>query len=293
MSAGLLAPSRADAQGRADHIRTGLARIEATYQDLGEAVATAYHERDWGTLGYGSWDAYVEGEFAGHLPKLNREERGQFVRELRDAGLSVRAIGSVTGASVGTVHSDLGSGVQNRTPAAEPPTPTVADDEDIPGVGDSDGASFTNSSTPAPPALAPRPASVIRGADGKRYASSRAASSRPQFAPAAAEDEDVLPGIVTGAVISDQELADAGRDAELDAQMAETAARFRRNFSAALARADDVWQFDVDRIAELYSADFDRDLRPWLEEMERWCERVTDSIRRHRSGLRVVQGGAR
>jgi hypothetical protein len=75
--------------------------------------------------------------------------------------------------------------------------------------------------------------------------------------------------------------------------MEETAARFRRNFSAALARADDVWQFDVDRIAELYAASFERDLSPWLTEMERWCQRVNESIRRHRSGLRVVQGGVR
>jgi hypothetical protein len=81
---------------------------------------------------------------------------------------------------------------------------------------------------------------------------------------------------------------DARRQAELDAEMSGTAVRFRRNFSAALARADDVWQFDIDRIAELYAADFDRDLGPWLTEMEQWCQHVSDVVRR-KSGLRAVQ----
>ena len=105
MSADLTAAH--DAKDRADRIRAGLASIEATYQDISGAVATAYHERDWGTLGYGSWDAYIEGEFAGHLPKLNRDERRQFVGELREAGLSMRAIGSVAGVSKDTVNRDL------------------------------------------------------------------------------------------------------------------------------------------------------------------------------------------
>lgn len=38
--------------------------------------------------------------------------------------MSSRAIAPVVGASIGTVHADLSSGVQNRTPDAEPRTKT-------------------------------------------------------------------------------------------------------------------------------------------------------------------------
>jgi hypothetical protein len=97
---------------------------------FGEAVSTAYHERDWGTLGYESWDAYVEGEFAGQLPKLSRDERRQFVAELREAGLSTRAIGSVAGISKDTVNRDL-AGVSTETGAvSDAPSPVVTGDDE-------------------------------------------------------------------------------------------------------------------------------------------------------------------
>lgn len=41
--------------------------------------------------------------------------------------MSSRAIAPVVGASIGTVHADLSSGVQNRTPDAEPRTKTGLD----------------------------------------------------------------------------------------------------------------------------------------------------------------------
>lgn len=82
----------------------------------------------------------------------------------------------------------------------------------------------------------------------------------------------------------------AALDASLDAAMEGTASRFRRNFSSAIAKADDVWQFDVDRIAEVYAADYDRAIRPFLEEMTAWCERVAQAAKRQRSGLRIVGG---
>jgi hypothetical protein len=84
---------------------------------------------------------------------------------------------------------------------------------------------------------------------------------------------------------------DARRDQELEAEMEGTDTRFRLNFARAMARADDVWQFDLDRIGELYAADFDTALRPWLEEMTSWCEHVTGAARQHRNGLRIVEGG--
>lgn len=91
----------------------------------------------------------------------------------------------------------------------------------------------------------------------------------------------------------DEEGADADLDAQLDAEMEHTAARFRSNFSRAIATADDVWQFDLDRIAELYAATYERDLQPFLDEMTAWCARVGAACKRRRSGLRLVSGGDR
>lgn len=86
---------------------------------------------------------------------------------------------------------------------------------------------------------------------------------------------------------------EANLDAQLDAEMANTAARFRSNFSRAIASADDVWQFDLDRIADLYAATFERDLQPFLDEMTAWCGRVASACKRQRSGLRLISGGDR
>lgn len=77
---------------------------------------------------------------------------------------------------------------------------------------------------------------------------------------------------------------------QLDAEMEGTDQRFRRNFSAALAKADDIWQFEVDRIAEAYAGDYEQAIRPFLDEMGRWCDRVR-AARRQTSGLRLVNGG--
>lgn len=91
-----------------------------------------------------------------------------------------------------------------------------------------------------------------------------------------------------GAPASAPAPSDADLHAELDAEMAGTAVRFRAQFSAAVAKADDVWQFDVERVAEVYAGDFDREIGPFLAEMRAWCDRVERTHRRLNSGLRVV-----
>lgn len=67
-------------------------------------------------LGYRSWTEYVTAEFAGLLPRLNREDRQELVGELADAGMPTRAIGPIVGASQSTIVTDLGSREQKRSP---------------------------------------------------------------------------------------------------------------------------------------------------------------------------------
>ena len=72
---------------------------------------------------------------------------------------------------------------------------------------------------------------------------------------------------------------DSRRDAELNALLAETDIKFRANFSSAMAKADDVWQFNVPRIAEVFAAPSDRArVLSWIREMNAWCDRVSEAL---------------
>lgn len=101
-------------------IRVGL---EGTYA----LIIDAFKGRAWTALGYPTWDAYCQGEFGALSLQPPREERQQVILSLREAGMSVRAIGSATDISHMTVVRDLRaleasesplSGVTNVTPEA-------------------------------------------------------------------------------------------------------------------------------------------------------------------------------
>lgn len=103
-----LAMARADkaisaAQKRADRIRNGMRTFIATRQE----IVSAYTERDWVTLGYRSFEDYVESEFSETRLRLSAEERREAVTVLRAAGMSQRAIGSTLGVDAATVNRDL------------------------------------------------------------------------------------------------------------------------------------------------------------------------------------------
>lgn len=94
-------PTHEEARALTDRIKVA---VEGTWQLIREA----YTSRTWAVLGYDSWDAYCNTEFGQSRLKLPREERQEVVASLRDSGLSVRAIASATGSSVGTIAGDLG-----------------------------------------------------------------------------------------------------------------------------------------------------------------------------------------
>ena len=72
-----------------------------------ELITRAYTERAWVALGYNSWDSYCLGEFGDARLRIPREERPEMVCSLRQAGMSVRAIASATGAAYNTVLKDV------------------------------------------------------------------------------------------------------------------------------------------------------------------------------------------
>ncbi|GAB2714072.1 hypothetical protein ACX801_18030 [Arthrobacter bambusae] len=104
-------------------------------------IIAAWKGRAWESLGYKTWDAYVQGEFGTLALQPPREERPAIVMSMRDAGMSVRAIMSATGLGRGTVGRELekppglslaapigGGGVPNGTPEEQSPLRVVGRD---------------------------------------------------------------------------------------------------------------------------------------------------------------------
>lgn len=125
-----------EAKRRVDRVKSGVERI---WDDL----VVLYRERAWSVLGYQSWDALCDAEFGGTRIALPRQQRQEVVCDLRESGMSTRAIASAVGVAVGTVASDLAATVQNRT-VDQPATITGLDGR-------------TRTTTPARPMAPPQP----------------------------------------------------------------------------------------------------------------------------------------
>lgn len=110
-------------------------RIKVGVEAIWELIKQAYQSRAWAALGYNSWDDYCTREFGTSRIRLPREERQEVVASMREIGMSIPAISSATGASVGTVHGTLSKlkasdtsapivGTDGKTyPASQPPRP--------------------------------------------------------------------------------------------------------------------------------------------------------------------------
>lgn len=134
-------------EATAEQARELTDRIKVAVEGTWQLVKQAYLSRAWAALGYASWDDYCTREFGTSRLRLPREERQEVVASLRDTGMSVRAIAAATGNSVGTIHSELRAGVQNRTPNLAP------EPQKITGT---DGKTYPQPA--ARPTAAPRPA---------------------------------------------------------------------------------------------------------------------------------------
>jgi hypothetical protein len=101
-----------------------------------DLVVKAYCGRADIALGYENWDTFCTKEFRDCRVPIPREERPEMVRSLRLHGLSLRAIGSVTGLSKDTVARDLASAVGNETAdvAARDEEPEINDNEVAPVI---------------------------------------------------------------------------------------------------------------------------------------------------------------
>ncbi|MFI6759388.1 hypothetical protein ACIBF5_09630 [Micromonospora sp. NPDC050417] len=91
------------ARDRAARIRQGI----RDYLETVAEIALAWERRDWETLGYATWDAYVAVEFGADRLRLPAEHRQRAVAGLRLAQMSQRAIAAALDIPQSTVRDDL------------------------------------------------------------------------------------------------------------------------------------------------------------------------------------------
>jgi hypothetical protein len=105
-------------------------RIRGLLTTAYQGLIAAFHGRAWAVLGYETWDAYCKAEFkdAG-MVRLDPNQRREVVVELREAGMSTRAISSGLSVSQSTVVNDLST---EQKYSVEPTTITSLDGRERP-----------------------------------------------------------------------------------------------------------------------------------------------------------------
>lgn len=154
------------AEFRAVTIRVELEGMVRSRDLILEQIEHARSDQDDVVLGYPSWSAYVAKEFGEALAELGRDDRRDVVAILSDTGMSTRAIASVVGVSVGTVHSDLRAGVQSLNTSQVSHGGTPADDDVHEGR--------------------------VVGLDGKSYAAERPERRKPRRKPLTDQYRDAV-----------------------------------------------------------------------------------------------------
>lgn len=134
-------------------------------------------------LGYKSWTAYVEAEFASTLPRLDRSQRQNVVQRLAEKGMPSRAIAPVVGVTDRQVRTDITSGGKDFPPVAPSPAPrpvSPAPTTAPPRYEPSGLDEFAPESKQSAPTIPP-PSPKIVGRDGKEY--TRPAPRQPSRRP--------------------------------------------------------------------------------------------------------------
>lgn len=171
--------SKDDARRLTDRIRLLSETIAETLDKLADLIDQARVGSAWLALGYRSWTEYVSVEFASVLPRLDREPRQEFVKELASRGMSSRAIAPVVGVADRQVRRDLSGGTSVPPPSSSEASP--ADDEEPEIASAEAGATGARAveatATSEEPEGYRAPRHNVTGIDGKQY-------TRPEPRPA-------------------------------------------------------------------------------------------------------------
>jgi transposase len=119
--------------------------LDAAWQYYSEGclqLIAAHKGRAWIPLGLANWEEFVSQTIDVDHIRIPKPERRAIVAALREGGLTLRAIASATGLSVGTTHRELSRGVPNGTHAV----PTV--ESEAPNRGVQSGTKLDQSVVP-------------------------------------------------------------------------------------------------------------------------------------------------
>lgn len=139
--------TEADAKRLTMKIKLLAGAIADQIDTVTDLIAQAKAGRADVVLGYPSWTAYCAAEFAGALPRLERQARRELVANLTEMGMSARAIAPIAG----TTHKTV---VMDRQEQVVPPVPPDDDADVI-------DAELVEEADPIP--------TPITGRDGKTY----------------------------------------------------------------------------------------------------------------------------
>lgn len=243
------------ARARAGRIRDGIHNYLATLGD----IARAWQDEDWRHLKYETWDAYVDGEFGEERLRLPREYRQKAVSELRLTSMSERQIAKAINAPRSTVRDDIR---RSEVDGTVHPSDDESLSVELPQV-----TTAEVSNTASEPAESVGVAVEAASGDTRPEPVEVSAPAPAARATRAAADKALLDSIED----------DAMRDHD-----------YVTRFVHAVGRVLKVAEFDADRIADLADDDQLLQLTTVLDSLTRFTEKV----RRRRSGLRLVQGGA-
>lgn len=98
----------------ADEARSLTDRIKAHVAELLPLIKEAFERRADVALGYSNWVDYCDAELTGLRLPIN--QRREAVAELRQTGMSTRAIGAALGVTEGTVRNDLSTAKDYAVP---------------------------------------------------------------------------------------------------------------------------------------------------------------------------------
>jgi len=288
------------ARARASRIRLGI----ADYLDLLATIAKAREEGDHITLGYETWQAYVDAEYGDARLRLAPEMRRKAVIELRLAGASQREIGHTLGVSPGTVNADLAR-VQDRTPTEESPLVEAVrrqSIEDLSGVSGGTGEVGRSShdevptsptaTSPAPSRLQrqentggaatpPESPEVAASADPEGLASSPSSESGPQVGAGGREEPSHGPATSGGSShdnlvdtpigpMSPAVAAAAGIDPE--------AAAWKKKFFASIVAARKVMRAEVEDVVRLADEEAVTELHRVARDLSSYSDRIAAEL---------------
>lgn len=244
-------------------------RIKLHAEALWALLLEAHDRQAWHALGYRSWSAYVGGEF-----DMTRARSYQ----LLDQGRAIRAIEQAAGVRHPTQHED--------TVVSTDVDITEAQARDIkprlPEVTQEIERRVEAEPDPAPERVQQI---VDETVDHYRQTTPEGTTAAVEAIEEALEDDDEAESVV--------ETEPAPQPSPAVAEFVESAqtvqdSRYTHNFLKALGRDESWMTFDAERLGHL----LDQDAVEAIERHAARAARFADAVKRARSGLRVIDGGA-